>query len=104
MAAAAKVAKAGYPLGFIIAPIFHFANWRQHYAELFDSLDGALPQEVRRNMTFELITHRFTTRAKNNIGAIFPASKLPMDEDARKFKYGQFGYGNTFTISLKWKR
>ena len=93
MAAAAKVAKAGYPLGFIIAPIFHFPKWRQHYTQFFDSLDSALPQAARENITFELITHRFTSKAKSNIAAIFPHSKLPLDEDERKYKYGQFGYG-----------
>jgi spore photoproduct lyase len=43
--------------------------------------------------SFELITHRFTKRGKSNIDAIFPASALPLDEEERRFKFGQFGYG-----------
>jgi spore photoproduct lyase len=44
-------------------------------------------------LRFEIISHRFTTIAKNRILQIFPESDLPMDEEQRKFKYGQFGYG-----------
>lgn len=93
VAAAAKVAGAGYPLGFIIAPIFHYPGWRQEYGDLVAALAGALPPAAGDDLTFELITHRFTKRAKANIEAIFPASSLPMVEEERKYKYGQFGYG-----------
>ncbi|MDR3589946.1 MAG: spore photoproduct lyase [Negativicutes bacterium] len=93
VSAAAAVAGAGYPLGFIIAPIFHFPGWQLEYRQLFDSLAGALPASGRRDLTFELITHRFTKRAKANIAAIFPRTTLPLAEEERKFKFGQFGYG-----------
>jgi spore photoproduct lyase len=91
--AAAKAAGAGYPLGFIIAPIFSFDGWQDEYAHMFNELDKQLPKNARDDLTFELITHRFTKRAKNNILGLFPNSSLPMDETERKFKYGQFGYG-----------
>ncbi|MCX7780002.1 MAG: spore photoproduct lyase [Negativicutes bacterium] len=91
--AAGKVARAGYPLGFIIAPIVHYPGWENDYQELFRSLDRKLPDSARRDLTFELITHRFTKRAKNSILAVFPETGLPMDENERRFKYGQFGYG-----------
>lgn len=91
--AAAKASQAGYPLGFIIAPIFYFDNWRCEYQRLFAELDRQLPAEARKDLTFELITHRFTKRAKNNILELFSKTTLPMDEKERKFKYGQFGYG-----------
>lgn len=42
---------------------------------------------------FEVISHRFTKRAKDNILSVFPKTTLPMVEENRKFKYGQFGYG-----------
>ena len=93
VAAAAMVAQADYPLGFIIAPIFHYPDWRQEYKGLFSSLAKALPETARRDLTFEMITHRFTKRAKTNITAIFPQTTLPMPEDDRTFKFGQFGYG-----------
>lgn len=34
VAASARVAQAGYPLGFIIAPIIYYPDWRQEYGEL----------------------------------------------------------------------
>lgn len=42
---------------------------------------------------FEIISHRYTTKAKNRILEIFPETTLPMTDEDRKFKYGQFGYG-----------
>ncbi|MDU5022220.1 MAG: spore photoproduct lyase, partial [Clostridiales bacterium] len=36
---------------------------------------------------------RYTTKAKNRILEIFPETTLPMEDEDRKFKYGQFGYG-----------
>lgn len=93
VAAAAQVAGAGYPLGFIIAPIFHYPAWREDYGALFRSLAEALPEAAAQDMTFEFITHRFTKRAKANIAAVFPETGLPMDEEERKYKFGQFGYG-----------
>lgn len=91
--AAAKVAAAGYPLGFIIAPIFHYPGWQQEYGGLIENLAETLPPSAGSDLTFELITHRFTKRAKSNIAAIFPATTLPLGEEERKFKFGQFGYG-----------
>ena len=44
-------------------------------------------------MINKLISHRYTTKAKNRILEIFPETTLPMNNDDRKFKYGQFGYG-----------
>ncbi|WP_371380520.1 spore photoproduct lyase [Sporomusa aerivorans] len=93
VAAAGKVAHAGYPLGFIIAPVFYFADWRRQYEELIMALDAQLPAAARKDLTFELISHRFTKRAKNNILDLFPETTLPMEEEDRKYKYGQFGYG-----------
>lgn len=90
--AAGKVARAGFPLGFIIAPVFYFPGWQEEYAKLLEALDAQLPKEARLDLTFELISHRFTKRAKNNILDLFPESTLPMDESERKLKYGQFGY------------
>lgn len=93
IAAAEKVARAGYPLGFIIAPIFYFPGWEKEYDGLLQSLANQVPKEAQDNLSFELITHRYTKRAKANILSIYPATKLPMTESERKYKYGQFGYG-----------
>ena len=91
--AAGKVARAGYPLGFIIAPIFYYPQWKQDYHQMLKALDEQLPLEARTDLTFELISHRFTKRAKNNILELFPQTTLPLEEEDRKYKYGQFGYG-----------
>lgn len=92
IAAASKVAEAGYPLGFIIAPIFYFPDWQNEYHILFKRLANVLPA-VAQPITFEFITHRFTKRAKNNIRELFANTALPLDENTRQFKFGQFGYG-----------
>ncbi|HZW83831.1 MAG TPA: spore photoproduct lyase [Candidatus Deferrimicrobium sp.] len=96
--AASEVLKAGYPLGFIIAPLFRFENWEDQYTKLFILLAEHLTQNSPVNwsseqLSFEFITHRFTPKAKSNILKVFPQNKLPMDEAIRKYKFGQFGYG-----------
>jgi len=91
--AAAKVAKAGYPLGFIIAPVIVYPGWQQDYREMLLLLGNSLAVFDEAGTDFEIITHRYTTRAKNNILEIFPDTSLPMQEEERKFKFGQFGYG-----------
>ena len=91
--AASKVARAGYPLGFIIAPVFLYENWKEEYKDLLDRLRREIPIEQDKNLGFEVISHRYTIKAKNRIIEIFPDTSLPMNEEERKFKYGQFGYG-----------
>lgn len=91
--ASIKVAKAGYPMGFLIAPIFIYPNWKEEYHDLLLELSSKLPDDLKFPVTFEIISHRYTTIAKNRILQVFPESGLPMDDEDRKFKYGQFGYG-----------
>lgn len=91
--ASIKAAEAGYPTGFLIAPVFIYPNWKEEYHGLLLELRDKLPDNLKFPLTFEIISHRFTTIAKNRILQIFPESDLPMDEEQRKFKYGQFGYG-----------
>ena len=91
--AAAKAAKAGYQIGFIIAPVFLYDNWKGEYKTLIHSIKEKLPQDFDEKLIFEVISHRYTSRAKNRILQIFPETTLPMNDEERKFKYGQFGYG-----------
>ncbi|AJY77279.1 spore photoproduct lyase [Paenibacillus beijingensis] len=91
--AAGKVARAGYPLGFIIAPIIWHDGWEDGYAELIRSLAQTLPAEAARDLTFELIQHRFTKTAKSTIEKRYPKTKLEMDMDKRKYKWGRWGQG-----------
>jgi len=91
--AANKIEQAGYPLGFIIGPVILFDGWEQQYQEMFNQLGNVLEGRHQAQIAFEIISHRFTARAKNTIAEVFPDSTLPMDENDRRFKYGQFGYG-----------
>ncbi len=93
LAAAGKVAAAGYPLGILIAPVILREGWQEEYKALLQELKEYLPRDSQDGMTFEIVTHRFTARAKKNILEIYQESSLPMDEENRRFKYGQFGYG-----------
>ncbi|UNC93355.1 spore photoproduct lyase [Candidatus Contubernalis alkaliaceticus] len=92
--AAAKIASAGYPLGFILAPIFVYSGWEKDYEILLKNIRTNIsPPKGNMDLTFELITHRFTKKAKNIILERFPQSLLEMEEEKRQFKWGQFGYG-----------
>lgn len=88
-----KIINAGYPLGFIIAPIFLYHNWQDDYKNLLLDLNRSLPSDILHPITFEVISHRYTTRAKNVILEVFPNTELPMNDEERTYKYGQFGYG-----------
>jgi spore photoproduct lyase len=88
-----KVIEAGYPMGFIIAPVFLYDNWKEDYRNLLLALNSNLPKDLLHPITFEVISHRYTTRAKNIISDVFPNNQLPMKDEARIYKFGQFGYG-----------
>lgn len=91
--AAKKVWNSKYPLGFIIAPIITIENWQIQYENLFKTLAKTFSADTNNDLTLEFITHRFTKKAKNQILEIFSNTKLPLNEEERTFKYGQFGYG-----------
>lgn len=91
--AASKIYKAGYPLGFIIAPVFLYDGWKDEYRELLKSISKLIKTDNPRDIIFEVISHRYTAKAKEIITNVFPETNLPMNDEERKFKYGQFGYG-----------
>jgi len=91
--AAGKVARAGYPLGFIVAPIYLHEGWKEGYYHMFERLDAELPQDAREDITFEFIQHRFTKPAKKVIEKNYPKTKLAMDESERRYKWGKYGIG-----------
>lgn len=90
--ASAKLYSANYPIGFIIAPVFLYDGWQNEYGRLLQNLRESL-SSASSPVTFEIITHRYTTKAKNIITEIFPGTALDMENENRQFKYGQFGYG-----------
>ncbi|MBE0336008.1 spore photoproduct lyase [Paenibacillus sp. 23TSA30-6] len=89
--AAGKIARAGYPLGFIIAPIIWYDGWEEGYGELLRKLSETLPQDTTNDLTFELIQHRFTKTSKAVIEKRYPKTKLEMDMEKRKKKWGRWG-------------
>ncbi|AUO08278.1 Spore photoproduct lyase [Paenibacillus jamilae] len=89
--AAGKIARAGYPLGFIIAPIIWYDGWEAGYGELLRRLGETLPQHATKDLTFELIQHRFTKTSKAVIEKRYPKTKLEMDIEKRKKKWGRWG-------------
>ncbi len=89
--AARRVREAGYPLGFLVAPIMRIEDWKSEYSRMFREVQRVLGDTGP--LSFEFITHRFTQRAKSQILSVFPQTALDMDETRRRFKYGQFGYG-----------
>ncbi|MFD2115567.1 spore photoproduct lyase [Paenibacillus yanchengensis] len=91
--AAGKVARAGYPLGFIVAPIYLHEGWQAGYEAMFARLDAELDKEVRSDITFEFIQHRFTKPAKRVIEQNYPMTKLELDEAKRRYKWGKYGIG-----------
>ena len=91
--AAVKVAEAEYPLGFIVAPIYLHEGWKEGYQEMFEKLNDALPAFAKKDLTFEMIQHRFTKPAKRVIEQNYPMTKLELDESKRKWKWGRYGIG-----------
>ena len=81
------LAAAGYPVGLVIAPILAVDDWREPYARLLDDAADVIAGEV----TFELITHRFTPGSKAVLQSWYPTSKLDMDETRRAAKRHKFG-------------
>lgn len=88
--AAQKIGKAGYPIGFIIAPIMIYDNWKKDYEALIYKLKLEL-SDYSEVITFELIQHRFTSTAKELILKRFPQTTLDLDEDKRQLKWGPYG-------------
>ncbi len=84
-----KLALAGYPVGLVIAPIMAIADWQEHYAELFAQVERAL--NIECDLTFELITHRFTPKSKEVLQTWYPNSKLDLEENNRSQKRNKFG-------------
>ncbi|WP_066498389.1 spore photoproduct lyase [Abyssisolibacter fermentans] len=91
--ASKKIITAGYHMGFIIGPVILYENWKEAYLKLLKDTKEELGKFSDNTIHFEVISHRFTASAKKQILKVFPTTSLPMDEEDRKFKYGQFGYG-----------
>lgn len=90
--ASKKIIESGYPMGFLIAPVFLYDNWKKDYMDLLLRIKNSLPEKTAYPLTFEIISHRYTAKAKNTILEIFPENTLSMNDEERVCKFGQFGY------------
>jgi spore photoproduct lyase len=79
----------GYPIGIVLAPIMPIANWEHHYGELLRNLKNSLA--FAHDITFELITHRFTEGSREVLREWYPNTTLDMNEDTRSKKLNKFG-------------
>lgn len=79
----------GYPVGLVIAPIMPIEDWEVHYGELLDRAASALGGA--RDVTVELITHRFTPGSKEVLKGWYPNTTLDLDEANRARKFNKFG-------------
>ncbi|MBM7556713.1 spore photoproduct lyase [Halanaerobacter jeridensis] len=102
IAAAAKIQKADYPLGFIIAPLIMYPEWKEGYEELLTTLKDKLDNPQDQRLSFELIQYRFSTRAKRLIEARFPNTKLKLNkEDYHHKGFGKYVYPKDQEEELK---
>src|SRR5207237_9143248 len=78
-----------YPVGVVLAPIMTIPNWEEEYSRLLDELQQQLNFDC--DLTFELITNRFTPGSKDVLLSWYPNTSLDMDEATRAQKRNKFG-------------
>jgi len=79
----------GYPVGAVIAPIMPIPDWEEAYTELLDKMEQQL--DFNPDLTFELISHRFTPGSKDVLMSWYPNTSLDMSEENRSIKRNKFG-------------
>ncbi len=79
----------GYPVGVVIAPIMPIPGWQDAYDQLLDQIQQTL--NFACDLTFELISHRFTPGSKEILQGWYPNTSLEMDETLRAKKMNKFG-------------
>ncbi len=94
-----------YPIGVVLAPIMAIENWQEEYIKLLDRLEQKL--DFPTDLTFELITHRFTPGSKEVLLGWYPNTSLDLDEAQRAVKRNKFGgskYVYPADVMLQMKR
>jgi spore photoproduct lyase len=79
----------GYPIGVVLAPIIPVPDWEFHYIQLLDDLQQSL--NFGCDLTFELITHRFTPGSRDILQEWYPNTSLDFTETNRAIKRNKFG-------------
>lgn len=78
-----------YPVGIVLAPIMPIPDWQMHYTDLLNRIQETLDFDC--DLTFELISHRFTPGSKDVLLEWYPNTSLDMNEENRSVKYTKFG-------------
>lgn len=78
-----------YPVGVVLAPIIPIPGWQEQYRNLLEKLQQRL--DFPCDLSFEMITHRFTPGSKNILLEWYPNTSLEMDESDRVVKHNKFG-------------
>ena len=89
LAGLGKLAAAGYPVGLVVAPIMPIDNWEEEYNTLLDDIAATLAEAP--DVTFELISHRFTPGSKEILQGWYPNTMLDLDEEKRARKFNKYG-------------
>ena len=84
-----QLADAGYPVGLVVAPIMPIENWEEEYGVLLDQIAETLADAP--DVTFELISHRFTPGSKEILQGWYPNTTLDFDEEKRARKFNKYG-------------
>jgi len=79
----------GYKVGAVIAPIMPLPDWEEQYSSLLDRLEASL--DFSCDLTFELISHRFTPGSKAILQEWYPNTSIDFDETTRALKFNKFG-------------
>jgi spore photoproduct lyase len=79
----------GFKVGLVIAPIMAVPDWEEQYTGLLDGLEQAL--DFPCDITFELISHRFTPGSKALLQEWYPNTTIDFEESTRSLKFNKFG-------------
>lgn len=88
-----------YPLGEKLYQIFTQSQKDKQTPEV-----KIAPRRGKLPLNYDLPFSKKFHRAKEIINKAYPEHKLPMDDQQRKFKYGQFGYGKYVYPKEKWNK
>ena len=91
LAALARMARAGYPVGLTIAPIIAAPGWEIAYGDLIAQAAAQLAGIAGLDLTIELITHRYSPGSKAVLDSWYPGSSLEMGDANRAEKRTKFG-------------
>ena len=89
MALPKRLGGGGYPVGIVLAPIIPIPDWEFQYTRLLNDIQTHLDFET--DLTFELITHRFTPGSRDILLGWYPNTSLDFGEENRAIKRNKFG-------------